>query len=244
MAEPYPFPFPLFPGEITSRRSSILAELRAYDPGFAETPVRSIRTATLQAMRDRVDRLFLDGALMRFYPSLSVTVSNRMTSAAGKFISSARAVRGSDPKAEIRMSGDFLFRLPEGTYRLNGLTVSSPQEAFLVVFEHETVHAIEKALYGTTGHSKRFLRLAGGLFGHTGIHHELPTRAADAALSGCRPGARVSFPFRETRLTGVVSRIGKTVTVMVPDPRGGFRDAAGRRYAKYRVPLGCITLLQ
>ena len=239
----YPFPFPLFPFEIAEKRKRILEELLEADAGFASAPVRSIRKGTLDLLRSRVDRLFLNGFLGSRYPAMRVTVSNRMTSAAGKFIHSKRPPKGPDPMAEIRMSGDFLFRLPPGTYRLNGLSVSSPQEAFLVVFEHEAVHAVENALYGSTGHSKRFLQLAGGLFGHTSVHHELPTRALESAASGIRPGAAVSFVFQEKTLTGMVQRVGKTATVMVPDPRGPYVDARGRRFAKYRVSPGFLKLL-
>ncbi len=239
----YPFPFPLLPQEIFEKRNRILAELLAADPGFAQTPVRSIQRKTLSALLSFTDRLYLDGFLLRTYPHLQVNVSNRMTSAAGKFIHSRKPAGGTDPNAEIRMSGDFLFRLPAGSYRLNGLTVSSPQEAFLVVFEHETTHAVEYALFGSTGHSKRFLSLAGGLFGHTGIHHELPTRAQESAQQGLRPGAAVSFLYQGKTLTGLVQRVGKTATVMVPDPRGPYRDTRGRRYTKFRVSPGYLRIL-
>ncbi len=239
----YPFPFPLLPQEIAEKRKRILGELLAADPGFAETPVRSVQGKTLSALLSLTDRLYLDGFLLRRYPRLQVKVSNRMTSAAGKFIHSRTPAAGTDPIAEIRMSGDFLFRLSAGSYRLNGLTVSSPQEAFLVVFEHETVHAVEYAFFGSTGHSKRFMHLAGGLFGHTGIHHELPTRAQESAAQGLRPGAAVSFFYQGKTFTGLVQRVGKTATVMVPDLRGAYRDTRGRRYAKFRVPPAYLKIL-
>lgn len=239
----YPFAFPLPPSEIAKKRSQILSELLMTDPGFASIPVHTIRKGTLEILRARVDHLFLNDFLQSAYPAMKVTVSNRMTSAAGKFIHSKRMPRKPDPLAEIRMSGDFLFRLPAGEYRVNGLVTSSPQEAFVVVFEHEAVHAVEYALYGATGHSKRFLHLAGGLFGHTNIHHELPTRAQESAKSGIRPGTAVSFPYQGKSLTGMVQRIGKTATVMVPDSRGHYIDTRGRRYSKFRVSLKYLTPL-
>ena len=160
----------------------------------------------------------------------------------GRFRRSILYLKGGDLVEEIAsMMGR--FRLPAGSYRLNGLTVSSPQEAFLVVFEHETTHAVEYALFGSTGHSKRFLSLAGGLFGHTGIHHELPTRAQESAQQGLRPGAAVSFLYQGKTLTGLVQRVGKTATVMVPDPRGPYRDTRGRRYTKFRVSPGYLRIL-
>ena len=135
------------------------------------------------------------------------------------------------------MSGDFLTRLDEGPFQLNGLSVATPQEAFLVVFEHELCHALETALYGQTGHSARFLGLAKGLFGHTATRHSLPTRRQEAARDGMIVGGRVCFPFKGQTLNGVVTYIGKQATVMVPDARGEYRDRRGRRYTKYRVPI-------
>ena len=134
------------------------------------------------------------------------------------------------------MSSDFLLRLDAGPFQLNGLSAATPQEAFLIVFEHELCHALETALYGQTGHSQRFLALAHGLFGHTQTRHSLPTRRQEAAKDGLLIGCRVSFPWQGAMLTGVVTYIGKTVTVMVPAPRGEYRDARGRRYCKYHVP--------
>ena len=160
---------------------------------------------------------------------------------AGKFM----YVRGGASRlsrAEIRMSGDFLFRLSEGPFLLNGLSVATPQEAFLVVFEHELCHAAENALFGSTGHSSRFLSLAHGLFGHNDTRHSLPTRMQEAASEGLSPGVRVCFCYQGSVLRGIVTYIGKTATVMVEDRSGAYRDRQGRRYSKYRVPLGHLTV--
>lgn len=237
MPDVLPFPLPA-PDEILRRRAQILGALLAADEGLCAVPVRSIRHATLQTMLSLYDSLFLGGFLARSYGQLPVTLSTRLTSAAGKFI----YTRGSTPvRAEIRMSGDFLFRLTDGPFLLNGLNAATAQEAFLVVFEHELCHAVEFALYGATGHSQRFLALANGLFGHTDTRHSLPTRRSEAAQNGLTVGSRVSFPFENRTLTGIVSYIGKTVTVMVPDAHGGYRDARGKRFAKYRVPVALVN---
>ena len=121
------------------------------------------------------------------------------------------------------MSSDFLFRLKQGPFELNGLTASTAQEAFLIVFEHELCHAAENALYGSTGHSERFLSLAHGLFGHTKTTHDLPTRSSETAeKTGIVVGSRVVFPYEGRSLSGIVSYLGKTARVMVPDPRGTY----------------------
>ena len=236
---PDALPFPLTtPDGIIRRRAQILGALLAADEGLCAVPVTSIRRSTLQMMFSLYDDIFFGGFLARFYGQLPVTLSPRLISAAGKFV----YTRASAPvKAEIRLSGDFLFRLTDGPFLLNGLNVATAQEAFLVVFEHELCHAAEFALYGATGHSKRFLALANMLFGHTDLRHSLPTRRSEAAENGLLVGSLASFPFEGRRLTGIVSYIGKTATVMVPDALGGYHDGRGRRFAKYRVPL---TLLK
>lgn len=232
----FPFAFPLEAAEILRRRSLILTRLCAQDEGFCTIPARGIDGKSLEDMLRLYDEGFLGGYLHRAMPCLRVTLSARLTSSAGKFLCTQSTLRriGS---AEIRMSSDFLTRLDEGPFQLNGLSVATPQEAFLVVFEHELCHALETTLYGQTGHSQRFLALARGLFGHTATRHSLPTRRQMAAREGLNAGSRVLFTHREDTLKGLVTYIGKQATVMVPDARGEYRDRSGRRYTKYRVPL-------
>ncbi len=233
------FPFPLNEADIKTKRAQILSALCAEDAGFRQIPIASMRQSTLDALLRLYDQRFLSGFLSSCYGELVVTLSPRLTSSAGKFVFS-RDVSKRMQHAEIRMSSDFLFRLKDGPFLLNGLSASSPQEAFLLVFEHELCHALENALYGETGHSSRFLSLAHGLFGHTGTRHSLPTRKQDAAQAGLLVGMQVSFPYQGRKLRGIVTYIGKTATVMVPDPRGPYRDKSGRRYAKYRVSLPAL----
>ena len=237
----FPFSFPLPDHDVQRVRARILTTLCAADEGFCAIPVASSRRQTLAEMLDLYDSLFFSGFLGRAYGEIDVTLSQRLTSSAGKFM----YVRGGASRlsqAEIRMSGDFLFRLSEGPFLLNGLSVATPQEAFLVVFEHELCHAAENALFGSTGHSSRFLSLAHGLFGHNDTRHSLPTRMQEAASEGLSPGVRVCFCYQDSVLRGIVTYIGKTATVMVEDRSGAYRDRQGRRYSKYRVPLGHLTV--
>lgn len=234
-----PFAFPLCEAEIRRKRAEILALLLAIDPAFCSIPIQGIRESTLRRMFERYDALFLGGYLSRTYSEIKLSLSSRLISSAGKFVYTRNPLRRLKC-AEIRMSGDFLTRLIQGPFELNGLSAATPQEAFLMVFEHELCHAIETGLYGETGHSSRFLSLANGLFGHTGTRHNLPTRKAEAAQSGLTVGKQVSFLFQSERLTGIVTYVGKTATVMVASPRGEYRDKRGRRFTKYRVPLNEI----
>ena len=240
-ANELPFSFPLPNSEILHRRAMVLAALCASDEGFCAVPVASIRKQTLAQMLRLYDQLFFSGFLCHAYGRIDVTLSQRLTSSAGKFMY-ARSGASRLSHAEIRMSGDFLFRLNKGPFLLNGLSVATPQEAFLVVFEHELCHAVENALFGSTGHSSRFLSLAHGLFGHTDTRHSLPTRMQEAASEGLTPGAKVCFWYQGGVLNGIVTYVGKTATVMVEDRGGAYRDRQGRRYTKYRVPLEHLTV--
>lgn len=217
----------------------ILSKLLASDESFCEIPVRGISQQTLDLMLQLYDEAFLSGALKRL--NIRVTLSARLTSSAGKFVF-VRGVFGRIKQAEIRMSSDFLFRLNHGPFELNGLCVATPQEAFLLVFEHELCHAVETLLYGSTGHSARFLSLANGLFGHSATRHKLPTRRSEAAKSGLHIGAKVRFLYKDQELSGVITYIGKAATVMVPSMCGEYRDKHGTRYTKYRVPLTRIKV--
>lgn len=237
-----PFPFPLEREAILRRRAGILTALLCADEGFACVPVQSIQHETLALMLRLYDERFLGGYLQRVYGEIELTLSSRLTSSAGKFIYTKGMLKRIK-SAEIRMSSDFLSRLDKGPFQLNGLSVATPQEAFMVVFEHELCHALETALYGQTGHSQRFLSLANGLFGHTATRHSLPTRSQEAAKDGLLVGSRVSFSYRGQTLSGMVTYIGKTATVMVPSPRGEYRDQRGQRYTKYRVSLDVLKQL-
>lgn len=228
--------FPDSPEIIWDRRAQILCTLCDADEGFRQIPIRSISPRTLDEMLRQYDARFFSGMLRSSYAQLKVTLSSRLLSAAGKFLYMPQTSTGK-PKGEIRMSSDFLFRLEYGPFSLNGLTVSTPQEAFLIVFEHELCHALEVALYGRTNHGKRFLALAGRFFGHTTATHSLPTRRADAANHGIRLGMTASFIYQDQTLTGIITYIGKTASVMVSSPKGEYRDREGKRYTKYAVPL-------
>ena len=241
--EHLPFSFPVTEPEITRRRLLILSTLCASNNGFCTIPVSSVHKQTLNQMLRLYDELFLAGFLEKFYGSIDVTLSNRLTSSAGKFIYTRNSTEQMS-RVEIRMSGDFLFRLKQGPFVLNGLSASTAQEAFLVVFEHELCHAIENALYGSTGHSSRFLSLAHGLFGHKETKHNLPTRQQEAAAGGLHVGRKVCFHYHGGVLTGTISHIEKNATVMVKDPRGLYQDRTGQRYTKYRVPLEQLSPFQ
>lgn len=231
---------PLTESDILKKRAIILRDLCLHDDSFSQIPAAGIAPATLSRMLALYDKAFLGGLLAKKLPMLRVTLSSRLTSSAGKFLCTKGAF-GRITLAEIRMSSDFLLRLSHGPFELNGLHVSTPQEAFLLVFEHELCHAAEMVLYGKTGHSARFLSIANGLFGHTGTRHKLPTRRQEAVADGLIVGRRASFIYRGQVLSGIITYIGKSATVMVPAADGSYRDPLGRRYDKFHVPLSKLS---
>ena len=237
-----PFPFPLEKGDIICKRASILTQLLCQDDEFCCIPSGLPAKQTLRNMLLLYDKQFFSGFLLRNMPGFAVTLSSRLTSSAGKFVYT-RSMFGLITQAEIRMSSDFLTRLRKGPFLLNGLHAATAQEAFLIVFEHELCHAAEVLLFRSTGHSNRFLALANGLFGHTATRHSLPTRRQEAAESGLHVGSKAAFSYDGKQLQGIITYVGKSVTVMVPSSRGTYRDACGCRYEKYRVPAQRLTIL-
>ncbi len=236
----FPFPCPLEPPETARLRAEVRRQLLCAWPALAHSPICRLEPAVLAEMLRLYDELFFDGLFARRLPQLCVVGTPRMTRCAGKFC--ARVLADGTTDVQIRMSTDFLFRLHEGPFSVNGIDACDALEAFQLVFEHELCHAAEWALYGAcSAHRSTFRALSQGLFQHRTCTHALPTRAQEAAALGIGVGAHVSFPFEGRTLRGIVSRVGKTASVMVPSPVGAWHDKRGRRYVKYTVPLGLLT---
>ena len=113
-----PFPFPLALEDIQHRRAMVLSALCSADGGFCVVPVRSVQSTTLKLALRLYDQLFFQGFLGQAYDEIAVTLSARLVSSAGKFLYMRGATR--QRKAEIRMSGDFLFRLTDGPFCSTG----------------------------------------------------------------------------------------------------------------------------
>lgn len=238
-----PFPFPLSLDAITAQRAEIYHALAQHYPNFLQNKKNVLPETFLKNLLRAYDRAFLQSTIRTLLPHLCVTASKRMTSCAGKFIVMTR--KAEVLRCEIRMSTDFLFRLKDGPFSLNGLQAQDALEAFLLVFEHELCHALLYALSGTPqGHTAAFRALTHGLFGHTAIRHALPTRTLEVYRAcGLRVGDAVSFSREDKVYSGFVSHIGKRISVMVKSPNGDYADRRGIRYDKYYVPLAQIKVL-
>ena len=181
-----------------------------------------------------------------FAGTLGFTFSRRMTRSAG-ITSCPRNIDPARPESmafQIKISIDFLSRYDtiKGNHLVSGIKTRSRLEALQLIFEHELVHVIEFIHFRRSNcKNERFKNIAHSLFGHTESYHHLPTNQQVARQKlGIIPGDRVSFRYEGKRLEGVLHRINKRATVMVPDRSGDFADTKGQRYSKYYVPLSII----
>lgn len=178
--------------------------------------------------------------------------SSRLTSAAGKTFQrrTRRRVGGRVVEAteyEIAISSFLLFQAfrddlaPGGAVRpvdVVGVRCANRLEALLRIFEHELLHLAEFLAFGKSSCSAgQFRRLSRAIFGHeASVHAMMTPRQFAAEVHAIRPGDRVAFTHDGLERVGIVRRITKRATVLVPDPAGQpYSD--GNRYSRYLVPL-------
>ena len=105
------------------------------------------------------------------------------------------------------------------------------------IMEHECVHLCELLCWDASScRQERFQGIAHRVFGHTDFRHALVTPQEHASKLGILPGTAVSFEFEGKRLHGIVNRITRRATVLVPDS-AGERFSDGRSYHRYYVPI-------
>ena len=122
-----------------------------------------------------------------------------------------------------------------------GLPCPDRLTALQRIFEHELVHLIEHLSFGSSDCSApRFFRIAQDLFGHRESAHRLITRAERAHDQGLHIGAEVQFWHQGRRYQGIINRVTKRATVLVPSAHGE-RYSDGVRYQKFYVPLSDLT---
>lgn len=216
---------------------------------YASRP-KGLSAADLELLFGLYDGEFFGGALAESVEwggddtKLSFRVSSRMTSAAGKLYARLPR-RGRGPvRYEIALSGHLLelnFRGGRGA-EVNGLACRDRADALMRVFEHELLHLVERLLTGTSSCRKApFKALAARFFGHADVTHRLDTPRTKARdLLGLSVGDPVRFSHAGRSLAGRINRIGKRVTVLVPDERGTLYTDR-RRYRKFYVPLSLLS---
>ena len=245
-------------GEWTEPVAAVRVSLERRFPGSTATPALLLTPPALRFLFELYDTCAFQGLLSRVLPDGSpgsprLRVSNRMTRAAGK--TTRKLVRRSPSTSrrtasiEIALSAPLLLAPidPAEGVLVTGVRCFDRVDALLRVFEHELVHVLMFCLDWDVRCSRpTFRRVARDLFGHRASNHQLqrtPPAAADAPANGSaaliRPGDRVRFDFHGVVHEGIVNRITKRATVLVPDERGA-RYTDGGAYRKYYVPLSLL----
>jgi hypothetical protein len=179
---------------------------------------------------------------------LRFSLSKRMTSSGGKTVRFADR-SGGRQWYEISASTTMLFGgFTEEDHRpitTSGITCRDRLDALQRVMEHEIVHLIEMLLWGKSSCSQpRFHSITRRFFGHTQNKHNLITPKEKALVKfGIRPGVKVRFRFDGIEHTGVVNRVSKRATVLVPDQKG-LRYTDGEYYRKFYVPVQMLEAVE
>lgn len=235
--------------EIESRTRTIYREMLTESRCLKQGNFTSIETGDLRRLFEKYDQTFFEGKcgeLATTNNTLRFRLSQRMTSAAGKTIqrrSRHRQTLAAD--YEIAISTTLLFETFNEELRpitVSGVSCGDRLEALQRIFEHEMLHLIEMLAWDHSSCSAdRFRSIAHRLFGHLQSTHQLITpREIAHAKYGIRQGQRVKFTFEGRRYVGVVNRVTKRATVLVPDSAGeSYTD--GRRYLKFYIPLPLLT---
>ncbi|MDX2039391.1 MAG: SprT-like family protein [Isosphaeraceae bacterium] len=214
-----------------------------------------IHTEDLGRLYSLYDSEFFSGMLTSLIRDVHQTelrfrLSHRMTAAAGKTIRTRRIVPGPrGPVArtdyEIAVSTLLLFQTfsdPGQTAIVCGIECRDRLDALLRIFEHEAIHLLEMLLWGDSScDAPNYQTLASRIFGHQGVRHELITPHARAASEfTLRVGDHVRFEFEGKILRGILNRITRRASVLVPSPKGEVYSNGGC-YLKYYVPLEALT---
>ena len=231
------------PEEIEEKTEEIFRTVLKKSPRFKGNPNFSNASALdLICLFDLYDKLFFqDFFKQKFSQSIQFRFSKRMTRAGGK----TEYFRRSQEYA-IVISAVLIFQNfkdPGDQVVVNGLTCSNRLEAVMRIMEHELVHLLELILVGNSSCKKKSFKIvAQNLFGHSGVtHHLIQAPRLRVNPKQVRVGDWVIFLYKGRRLKGIIARITRRATVMVPDKRGLYADSAGLSYSKFYVPLGLVT---
>ncbi len=237
--------------EIRTRQDSIQRRMLTASAWVKSPNFTFIHDDDLQLLFRWYDETFFQFAITREIrranSSLGFRMSSRLTSAGAKTLYFRSKPKGRKPFFEIAVSTTLLaesFQAPDQVHTVVGLPCATRIDALQRLFEHELIHLIELLVFknsSCTAH--RFKTLATNTFGHRCSHHEL-LRPVDRARMdfGIAVRDRVSFQIAGRKYEGVVNRITKRATVLVPDANGE-RFSDGRCYLKFLVPVDDLTRL-
>jgi hypothetical protein len=232
------------------RNAQIVERVQVTAPSLGKLNFVCLRDDDVRVLFESYDDLYFDGLLSRATADvpLEFRVSSRMTRAGGKTSSWRKSRRGPIERFEIAISSTLLLQTFETgdidrAIHVTGLECHNRLEALMRVMEHELVHLSELLGWGDSScRQDRFQMIAWQTFGHTNHQHALITPGERAAAQGIRPGSSVTFRFEGRLLTGIVNRVTRRATVLVPDATGE-RFSDGNVYRKYYVPLDSLHLI-
>lgn len=227
----------------------ITADAQLNSVCLREPNFRRIHPNDLRLLFELYDESMFEGRLQRsLRPStISFRLSKRMTRAGGKTTRFLNRAPGAIPRYEIAVSTTLLFesfRDPKRGITVTGLECTSRLDALMRVMEHELIHLTEMIVWEKSSCSQsRFQGIAARMFGHTDHRHDLITPRETALKEfGVRPGVRVRFRHDGHTYEGIVNRVTKRATVLVPDPQGQ-RFSDGEHYARFYVPVPLLEPL-
>jgi len=236
------------PAEIEARRRVVRAGIMERSPYVCSPQFVRIGSGDLAIAFEGYDAHFFDGSLRSVLGErpLGFRLSTRASRRAGSLrISSRREPDGTRTESfEMTVSTTLLFESFRDGERLAtaaGQECTDRLDAFQRVVEHEIVHLVEHLRFGDTNCSgARYQGIAGAVFGHRAHRHELVTPRERAGRLGFELGQRVAFEFDGVRHQGILSRVTKRATVLVPHPQGELLSD-GNRYQRFYVPLRRLT---
>ncbi len=226
------------PQEIGNKTKKIYLQTLAESENLTQGNFKAIDTSDLERLFGLYNLYFLGGFFCNnCRGKVSFRLSKRMTKAAGmtKYTRHTR-------NYVISVSTTLIFQTFHDVMReviVNGVVCHDRLEATMRVLEHEIIHLLEFALFGSSSCSKsRFKRLSRNIFGHTAVTHQLVTQTERAQKKfNLQVGNEVLFVYKGKTYRGIISHITKRATVMVKDSHGIYLDSRGGRYSKYYIPL-------
>jgi hypothetical protein len=202
----------------------------------------------VQRLFNSYDELYFDDMLKRTLGDtpLKFRVSSRMTRAGGKTGSWRKNRNAPIERFEIVISSTLLLQTfnddqTDRPIHVTGLECHNRLDALMRVMEHELIHLSELLGWDSSSCTQdRFQTFAWQTFGHTDHQHELITPREYAASRGIGSGAWVRFVSEGKSLEGIVNRVTRRATVLVPDA-SGERFSDGNTYRKYYVPISILV---
>lgn len=234
------------PPEIDTLRRQVREATLASSPNIREPQFTRISARDLAVVFERYDALFFGASIPVALAGRELTfrLSTRATSRGGSLRvwpprDTANGARRPE-RYELSVSTTLLFESFRGQQRpitIAGRESADRLDALQRIIEHETVHLVDQLCWRETDcAAPRFQSIAHRLFGHTQHKHALVTPRERAAQLGFKPGHRVAFDFEGVRHEGILSRVTKRATVLVPHPDGRVMSD-GNPYHQFYVPL-------